>query len=78
VEPTPRKWCPLYETSLHDVTACLYIEHLVEICSERLAKRAIVGVTHGCYEDKARWEPSQGAVRTTTSQEGLPRDEAIA
>jgi hypothetical protein len=27
---------------------------------------------------KARWEPSQGAVHTAASREGLPRDEAIA
>jgi hypothetical protein len=30
-EPTPQKWCPLHETSLHDVTACRHIGHLVEI-----------------------------------------------
>jgi hypothetical protein len=37
VEPTPQKWCPLQETSLHDVTACRHIGHLVEIHRERLA-----------------------------------------
>jgi hypothetical protein len=102
VETTPRKWCPLHETSLHDVTACCYIRHLVEIHRERLAKHAAVGVTHGCHEcghsghwlhgcpgkvilredqeaeEKARWEPSQGAVHTAASREGLPGDEAIA
>jgi hypothetical protein len=40
--PTSRKWCPLHETSLHNVTACRYIG-----C---LAKCAAKGVTHGCYE----------------------------
>jgi hypothetical protein len=50
LELTPRKWCPLHETSHHDVTACLYIGHLVEIRGERLAKRVAKGVTHNCYE----------------------------
>jgi hypothetical protein len=49
-EPSPRKWCPLYETSLHYVTTCRYIGHLVEIRRECLAKRAAVGAAHGCYE----------------------------
>jgi hypothetical protein len=39
-KPTPRKWCPLHETSLHDVTACRHIGQLVEIYRERLVKRA--------------------------------------
>jgi hypothetical protein len=30
-DPTPRKWCPLHEMSLHDVMACRHIGHLVEI-----------------------------------------------
>jgi hypothetical protein len=50
VEPTPRKWCPLHETSLHDVMACRHIAHLVENHRERLAKRAAEGVTHGFHE----------------------------
>jgi hypothetical protein len=50
LEPTPRKWCPFHETSLHDVTACRHIGHLVEIRRECLAKRAAKGVTHGCHE----------------------------
>jgi hypothetical protein len=50
LEPTPQEWCPLHGTSLHDVTTCRYIRHLVEIHRERLAKRAAEGVTHGCYE----------------------------
>jgi hypothetical protein len=49
-EPTPQKWCPLPETSLHDVRACHYIRHLVEIRRECLAKHAAEGVTHDSYE----------------------------
>jgi hypothetical protein len=50
LEPTPQEWCPLHGISLHDVTTCRYIRHLVEIRRERLTKRAAEGVTHGCYE----------------------------
>jgi hypothetical protein len=49
-EPTPQKWCPLYERSLHDVTACHHIGYLVKIRRERLTKRAAMGATHSCYE----------------------------
>jgi hypothetical protein len=49
-ELTPSKWCPLHETSLHDITAGHHIYHLVEIRKERLAKRAAMGAIHGCYE----------------------------
>jgi hypothetical protein len=47
-EPTPQKWCPLHETSLHDATACRHISHLGEIRKERHAKHAAVGATHNC------------------------------
>jgi hypothetical protein len=40
----------LHETSLHDITACLHIGHLVEIPKEYLAKRATKGMTHGYHE----------------------------
>jgi hypothetical protein len=49
-EPTPKKWCPLHETSLHDTTACRHINKLVEIHRECLVKHAVVGATHGCDE----------------------------
>jgi hypothetical protein len=49
-EPTPRKWCPLHEMSLHDIAACRHIGHLVEIRRERLAKCATKGSPHGCHE----------------------------
>jgi hypothetical protein len=49
-ELTPQKLCPLHETSLHYITACRHIGHLVEIRRERLAKQAAKGVTHGCHE----------------------------
>jgi hypothetical protein len=50
MEPTPQKWCPLHETSLHYVSACRHIGHLVEIRRERLAKHAAEGVTHSYHE----------------------------
>jgi hypothetical protein len=40
-KPTPWKWCSLHETSLHDVTACHHIEHLVEISREKRADEDI-------------------------------------
>jgi hypothetical protein len=49
-EPTPRKWCPLHETSLHDATSCRHIGHLVDIRRECLAKCAAEGSPHGCHE----------------------------
>jgi hypothetical protein len=49
-ELTPQKWCPLHETSLHDVTACRHIGHLVEIHRERLAMHAAEGFPHYCHE----------------------------
>jgi hypothetical protein len=49
-QPTPWKWFPLHESSLHVVMACRHIGRLVEICKVLLAKCAAVGVTHGYYE----------------------------
>jgi hypothetical protein len=50
MEPTPQKWFPLHETSLHDVTACRHIGQVVEIRRERLAKHAAEGLPHGCHK----------------------------
>jgi hypothetical protein len=48
--PAPQRWCPLHETSLHDITKCRYLNGVVESRRKCLAECAAAGTTCNCYK----------------------------
>jgi hypothetical protein len=42
-------WCPLHETSVHDMMTCHYLNSMVEEHKRHLAEHAAVGIAHVCF-----------------------------
>jgi hypothetical protein len=81
------RWCPLHETSLHDMTMCRYFNSMVEDRKRRLAESAATGLARTSCDcpDKVACpsglgagavytrRTTKGAALSATTQEELPR-----